>query len=217
MWAASSGGSDAILTLVNAGANVEAVDKDGLTALHCASSRGHHDCVETLVGLCGSEVDATDINGSTPLFYAVTLGHTECAALMLSYGADPNRQDRKGRTPAHCGATKGQLETLKILASNHADLWLTNVRGDLPLHEGVHSGRKELVRWLLTQRPESVNMSNNDGKCPLHIAAITNNVEMCKVRSAASNLHLDRKCQPQPRFNGIDHTMPFSDTDRQQV
>ena len=26
-----------------------------------------------------------------------------------------------------------------------------------------------------------VNVANNDGKCPLHIAAINNNVEMCKV------------------------------------
>jgi ankyrin repeat protein len=87
------GSTDAILSLVNAvDASVSAVDKDGLTALHCAASRGHHDCIETLVGLCGSEVDVVDNNGSSPLFYAVTLGHAECAALILSFGANPNKQ-----------------------------------------------------------------------------------------------------------------------------
>jgi hypothetical protein len=55
------------------------------------------DCIETLVGLCGSEVDVADNNGSTPLFYAVTLGHTDCANLLLSFGADPNKRDKKGR------------------------------------------------------------------------------------------------------------------------
>lgn len=83
--------------------------------------------------------------------------------------------------PAHCGAAKGQLETLRILGSRSANMWARNVKGDYPLHEAVASGRKDLVRWLLSQRPDAVNASNNDGRCPLHIAAINNNVEICKV------------------------------------
>ena len=78
-----SGSSDAILCLVNAQAKVEATDNDGLTALHCAASRGHHDCIDTLIGLCGAEVDVRDQNGSSPLFYAVTLGHAECTSQVL--------------------------------------------------------------------------------------------------------------------------------------
>lgn len=77
---------------------MEADDKDGLTALHCAASRGHTDCVETLVGLCGADVDVIDSNGCTALFYAVTLGHADCTRVLLAHGAEPNRQDRKGRT-----------------------------------------------------------------------------------------------------------------------
>ena len=83
----------------------------------------------------------------------------------------------------HCGAGKGQLDTLKVLAKSGANLWLKNQRGDLPLHEAVHSGRKDLVRWLLNQRPDATDASNNDGRCPLHIAAINNHVEMCKVKN----------------------------------
>lgn len=81
----------------------------------------------------------------------------------------------------HTGAAKGQLETLKILAKHGANLWLRNVRGDLPLHEAVLSKRKDLVLWLLAQRPDTVNASNNDGRCPIHLAALNNNVEMVKV------------------------------------
>ena len=83
---------------------------------------------------------------------------------------------------AHCGAAKGQLETLRILAAHGANLWLRNVRGDFPLHDAVQSGRRDLVLWLIRQRPDAVNAPNNDGRCPLHIAALHNNVEMCKVQ-----------------------------------
>ncbi|KAM7289939.1 uncharacterized protein ISCGN_030067 [Ixodes scapularis] len=215
----SSGSSDAILALVNAGADVSATDKDGLTALHCAASRGHVDCLETLISLCGAEVDAVDSNGCSALFYAVTLGHADCTQLLLKYGAMANRQDHKGRTPAHCGAAKGQSETLKILAQHGANLYMRNLRGDLPLHEAVQSGRKakgqsetlkilaqhganlymrnlrgdlplheavqsgrkDLVQWLLELQPSAVNSPNNNGRSALHVAAIANSVEMCKV------------------------------------
>lgn len=68
------------------------------TALHCAASRGHLDCLDCLVTLCGAEVDTLDSNGCTPLFYAVTLGHADCTQLLLHHGAHTDRQDRKGRT-----------------------------------------------------------------------------------------------------------------------
>ncbi|XP_049798922.1 uncharacterized protein LOC126234270 [Schistocerca nitens] len=158
-----SGSADAILALVNAGANVEAEDKDGLTALHCAASRGHTDCLETLLTLCGAQVDVMDSHGCTALFYAATLGHADATRLLLGHGADPNRQDRKGRTPAHCGAAKGQLETLRLLAAHGASLWLRNVRGDLPLHDAVASGRTELVRWLLGRRPDAADVVMDHG------------------------------------------------------
>ena len=58
---------------------------------------------------------------------------------------------------------------------------MRNVRGELPLHEAILSRRKELVVWLLNQRPEAVNATNNDGRTCLHLAALSNNVQMVKV------------------------------------
>lgn len=75
-----------------------ASDKDGLTALHCAASRGHARCIETLVNLCDAQPDHVDDNGCSALHYAATLGHADATSLLLKLGADPNRQDRKGRT-----------------------------------------------------------------------------------------------------------------------
>lgn len=155
--------------------------RDGLTALHCAASRGHTECIDTLISLCGAHTDLIDTNGCTALHYAVTLGHADATSRLLDLEADPNRQDRKGRTPAHCGCSKGQLETVKLLKERSANLWLRNARGDLPLHEAAASGRKELVEWLLEQRPKNVNTTSNDGRSLLHIASSNAYVDMCKM------------------------------------
>lgn len=183
LWAASAGSAKAILALVKAGARVESCDKDGLTALHCAASRGHTECLDTLINLCGAPTDLIDSNGCTALHYAVTLGHADASSLLLNLEADPNRQDRKGRTPAHCGCAKGQFETVRILGLKGANLWLRNAKGDLPVHEAAASGRKELVLWLLEQRPNQINVASNDGRTLLHIAASNENIDMCKVGS----------------------------------
>ncbi len=92
-----TGSTDAIVTLVNAGADVGAPDKDGLRALHCAASRGHKDCAEALVALCGAAPDQQDYNGCSALFYAVTLGHVQCSEFLLNAGTNANAQDKKGR------------------------------------------------------------------------------------------------------------------------
>ncbi|KAG5672825.1 hypothetical protein PVAND_002915 [Polypedilum vanderplanki] len=181
MWAASAGSEDAILALIKAGAYAESSDKDGLTALHCAASRGHTRCIELLIKLCGAQVDTIDSNGCTALFYAVTLGHADATVKLLDLGADPDRQDRKGRSPGHCGCAKGQFETVKILNARGANLWLRNARGDLPVHEAASSGRLELVEWLLQQKPNHINSSSNDGRTILHIAAGNDKIDMCKM------------------------------------
>lgn len=58
---------------------------------------------------------------------------------------------------------------------------VTIFSGDFPLHEAAASGRRELVAWLLSMRPSQVNARNNDGRTPLHMAALNDNVDMCKV------------------------------------
>lgn len=96
--------------------------RDGLTALHCAASRGHTECISVLINFCGAPTDLIDTNGCTALHYAVTLGHADATYVLLDLGADPNRQDRKGRTPAHCGCAKGQFETVKQNGKQYSEL-----------------------------------------------------------------------------------------------
>lgn len=122
----------------------------------------------------------------------MTLGHADATSVLLDLEADPNRQDRKGRTPAHCGCAKGQFETVRMLKERKANMWLRNAKGDLPIHEAASSGRRELVEWLLEQKPRQVNITSNDGRTILHIAAGNDYTDMCKVRKLFQQILLDQ-------------------------
>uniref|UniRef100_F1KVM5 Ankyrin repeat, PH and SEC7 domain containing protein secG n=1 Tax=Ascaris suum TaxID=6253 RepID=F1KVM5_ASCSU len=168
-----------MLSLIQAGGDRLAVDRDRLSALHCAASHGHEHVLELLIESSDKLIiDAVDRNGDTPLFYAVTLGHFECARLLLLSGANANHQDFRLRTAAHCAAAKGQLRMLKVLKHFGASFEIQNRRGDIPLHEAIQAGSKDIVEWLLALHPSTVNSANHAGRTGLHLAAASGNMEI---------------------------------------
>lgn len=91
LWAACLGITECCVILLEHGANINHSDNNGLSALHCAASRGHYDIVDMLVGAWSMPIDCEDNKLCTPLFYAVTLkpaGHkgSQCSALCGTEG-----------------------------------------------------------------------------------------------------------------------------------
>eukprot|EP01045_Picozoa_sp_COSAG04_P019090 COSAG04_NODE_1822_length_5493_cov_33.626251_3_plen_247_part_00 len=102
--AAEWGHADTVVALLQGGAAVDAVDKDGMTALMKAASsderalpfNGHPDTVAALLQ-GGAAVDAVDEDGATALMWAAFSGHAECARLLLEAGADVTLRATGGR------------------------------------------------------------------------------------------------------------------------
>ena len=76
-----------------AGANPNAVDDDGLTALIVAANSGHAEVVKILLS-AGANLNAVSDKGSTALIWATFNGHAEVAKILLSAGANPNAVNR---------------------------------------------------------------------------------------------------------------------------
>jgi hypothetical protein len=97
--------------LLEKGADVNAKDNDGWTALHGASYNGHSEIVRMLLAQKGIEVNAKSYGGWTALHWASFYGHPETVAMLLEKGADVTAKNRSGNTARSVGS--GNLKTLK--------------------------------------------------------------------------------------------------------
>ncbi len=95
---------EAVLRLLELGADINVQSSKGKTALHCAAKAGFLKVIDVLMEN-GANIDATDNNGETPLYEAIrsTIKNREKqrAALeaLLIKGANPNAKNRRGLTP----------------------------------------------------------------------------------------------------------------------
>ena len=114
------------------GANANAKENKGGTALHEAAFRGYSDVAEVLLKY-GADVNATSY-GETALYNAAGQGNTKVAELLLRYGADVNAKDDDGNTALHTAAGEGEADTVELLLKHGANVNAKNDDGETALH-----------------------------------------------------------------------------------
>lgn len=77
-------------------------DKRGQLPLHRAAAIGSVPMIKELLGAGKSPLNATDIDGMTALHHAMSEGHGDAALLLLTSGADFDKQDSDGRLALDC-------------------------------------------------------------------------------------------------------------------
>lgn len=92
--AAYAGHTAVVAALINAGANVDAVNKDGSTALMLAAANGHADAVQILID-AGAHIDIREKGGFTALMLAAGSGNRVIVQALVEAGADPNIRNEK--------------------------------------------------------------------------------------------------------------------------
>ena len=117
--AVRSGDSAAARALVEAGADVDAAEPDGTTALHWAVRQDQAEIAGLLLRT-GADANAANRYGLTPLSLAGTNGSPETAALLLDAGADPNLATPDGEAPLMTAARTGSPEVLRLLLTHGA-------------------------------------------------------------------------------------------------
>ena len=112
--AAQRGDHEVLGMLLMAGANPEATDKKGLTALMTAASSGKAECVGKLLD-AGAQVDAVNKRGNTALHFAAAYGQLECARLLVRARADRAKENGSGKTALDLAQEKDHAEFTELL------------------------------------------------------------------------------------------------------
>src|SRR5687767_13975433 len=95
----------AVRALLRQGADVNAAQGDGMTALHWAAQRGNAELARLLLDSGASLTAGTRIGHYTPLHVAARAGHADVVRVLLDKGADATaRTTNSGATALHFAA-----------------------------------------------------------------------------------------------------------------
>jgi ankyrin repeat protein len=118
--------------LLDHGADVEAVDGIGSSALFCATSYGRVKIAKLFLDH-GASIHANQ-EGDTPIAYALMLGDTNLVRCLINRGMPLNTQNRQGDMPLHVAASVADAPMIRLLLASGADPDRRNAAGCTPLH-----------------------------------------------------------------------------------
>lgn len=149
--AAERGDVALVRQLLRGGADVNAAQGDGMTALHWSAEHGDHELTEVLI-YAGANVGAgTRIGGYAPLHIASRNGYVEIVKTLLAANADPTvTTTNSGVTSLHLAAASPSPETVKVLLGAGADVnAVEGAWSQTPLIFAAAENRVETVHLLL--------------------------------------------------------------------
>ena len=147
--AAARGDGQAVQALLKDGADPNATQADGTTALLYAAHRGDAAMVAALIK-AGADVSAPNAYGASPLRQAATIGATPVIEQLLRAGADANETNPEGETPLMIVARTGDVAAARLLLDHGArvdarEQW----GGQTALMWAAAQSQPEMVRLLI--------------------------------------------------------------------
>lgn len=125
--------------LIKGGADVQAQDGRGRTALHAALSVRMDDVAYVLI-VAGSNVNAVNGDGESVMHYAACYGQVPIVNDLINAGVTPNALDKEGRTALHEAIASDRFDVAEVLFKAGWDPTIQDNDGRTPLaHIPIHS------------------------------------------------------------------------------
>lgn len=113
--AAERGDVETVIALLQQGADVNAAQGDGMTALHWAGMNGNAELVEVLLYAGAAAEATTRLGGYTALHLASRVGNADAIDALVAQGADVAARTSTGAMPLHLAAGSGDVEAISVL------------------------------------------------------------------------------------------------------
>lgn len=177
--------------LLGQGADINAQDEDGCTALHAAVSVGTTRIVKLLLAKKANPNIASNSGWTvlhTALYYR---GEKEIVKLLLAYGAEVNLKDRDIVSPLEVALQVGHTKNsdiVKLLLQHGADVCAQF--DQMPLH--IVEDKK--TAELLLSFGADIEAQDDFGNTPLHMASESGLVEVVRVlHKHGANIYAQNK------------------------
>ncbi len=158
--------------LLKKGADVNAADKAGYTALFYAAENGRTSIMQDLIK-AGAKIEARSKPDETPLMRAAYSRTPDAARVLLDSGADMNAVDKDGTSAVSYAAHERREETVKFLISRGA-------RVNIGLVDAAANGLTETVAKLLASGAK-VNEADEKGNTALIVAAEAGKTDIVRM------------------------------------
>ena len=173
LLAAGEGDLSSLETLICEGMDVDGNDdrskSDGRgTPLFEASSAGHLECVQFLLGR-GAGLDLKDSSGVTALAIASFKGHANCIGELITARANVSCTDNEGDTPLHVACSWNNVECADLLIRAGASVHVQNKRGWAALHWACEGAATACVELLIEARANALQRTSQQ-RTPRQIA-----------------------------------------------
>ncbi|KAH8264924.1 hypothetical protein KR038_008016 [Drosophila bunnanda] len=178
--AARHGCVDVVGILLSRGAQIDARNRQGYTALWLAVKEGHWSVVEQLLQRGALLDEPLGQTRKTPLMIAAEEGHLELMELLLARGSALEAQDHEGFTALSWACLRGHLAAAKTLIEHGCNRHHEDHNGRTALDLAAYQGAASLVLYLLDQ---GGNLEHIDvhGMRPLDRAIACRNIQAVQV------------------------------------
>lgn len=144
-----SGRVDTLTQKLSGGADVNATDESGMTALMEASLRNRLKMVRLLLENGAGAEAVENFFGCNALTFACLSGRSEVVRTLLDHGGNVNAQDRFRRTALMAAAATGNIGAVQHLLADGADAHFESTFGTTAADLAAIEGHTEIVALLL--------------------------------------------------------------------
>ena len=210
---------DVVKILLDAGAEANVSDNNGITPLHHAGSTGRVTEIQTLLLEAGADPNAKNEYGATPLF-GVWDDPARIQAL-LDAGADVSVTDNEGKTPLFERMRPDTLEVFKALLAAGVDPNAQNSYGITVLHVIQGSVKEAAIQLtethtrLLLDAGADPNIQDQNGRTPLHYASAPGPAQMLLDAGADPTIRDNKEWTPLDMY--LDRTESSRRRNPQQI
>ncbi|KAL3315310.1 hypothetical protein Ciccas_006064 [Cichlidogyrus casuarinus] len=201
IMAAARGSLDAVETLCELKANVELVDKFGMSALFWAAYYNHTEVAKYII-LRDFNFNRRSKQGTTLAHICAKTGDKELLnlAIQRTKNIDLNAVDELGQTPFIIATSQGNLSMMEFLGQKRVNIVTTDKEGRNCLHYAAVEGQLDSIKFCMSVPCLKILQESTDehGKTPLIIA-----IEMVNKRENGFEIVQELlRNQANPNFAG---------------